>query len=148
MGWSCIQKLVEQTLIRNQVPATETLVCNKRWNEDWFIKTRRLCSAKASCKVPRERLWKSSLSQGSKLPLCVCLRRLFLILFSLFIFLSLSSLASGHFRFWSRLRKQTIWVQISALSLIHHVTLGKYLTLLCLSHLLYKMGMMTIAATS
>lgn len=39
-GWSFIQKLEEQNLIRNQVPATESLVCNKRWNEDWFIKTR------------------------------------------------------------------------------------------------------------
>ena len=84
MGWSCIQKLVEQNFIRNQVPATESLVWNKRWNEDWFIKTRRLHSAKASCKVPCELLWKSSLSQGSKLPLCVCLRRLLLLSFFLF----------------------------------------------------------------
>lgn len=64
---SSLQKLVDQNLIRNQVSAIESLVQQKGQNEDWFVKTRRLSSAKAWCKVLHELLWKSSLSWGSEL---------------------------------------------------------------------------------
>lgn len=144
MGYSPIQKLVEQNLIKNQVSATESLVSQEgkmkidSYQKVELCKSKLQSSAWASLKVlPLLRFWTPCLP--------VCLGRLLLLsLSSHIIFLSPSPLASGYLKLCGGLWNQTIWTQISALPQTYQVTLGKYLTSLCLGHLTYKMGIIIV----